>query len=539
MYTILAVLPILITIVLMLSGKMKASKVMGIAFSVALLLSICVWKMDVVHAGAYTAVGLFKAINMSLIFGGAIFILNIMKKSGAMAVISNGFSDISNDKRIQTIIIAWLFGAFLEGSAGFGTPAAIAAPFLVGLGFPPMAACFVALIANSTPVAFGVVSTPFSTTLSFVPEGTDGLTFEVFERLVMEKLGFLMGVGGTFIPLFMVTILVLVYSKKRRIRSVIEMIPFCIASGLAFTVPYCILAHIVGPEFPTVLGSLIGLVIVIGMIKLEIFVPKYCWDFEGLKMKRKKEDFTDIPEEMTLLKAWMPYVIMGICLLITRIPALGIKDFLKALSLDITLLKGAETIGYSFEWAYNPGILPFIAEGIVLIFVFRLGKENVKTVVHDTWKKIMPLAVTLFFGMSMVELMTNTYHNSSGMESMVIMIAKALVNFTGEYYLFVAPLIGVLGAFIAGSCTVSGMMFASLQLAAAQSLGIDATLIIALQICGGAIGNMICVNNVIAVTSATGAVGKEGKIIKYNMIPLAAYVIMIMIVSYLILLLLI
>lgn len=532
MYTILAVLPIFITIVLMLSGKMKASKVMGIAFSVALILSICVWRMDVVHAGAYTAVGLFKAINMSLIFGGAIFILNIMKKSGAMAVISNGFSDISNDKRIQTIIIAWLFGAFLEGSAGFGTPAAIAAPFLVGLGFPPMAACFVALIANSTPVAFGVVSTPFSTTLSFVPEGTDGLAFEVFERLVMEKLGFLMGVGGSFIPLFMVTILVLVYSKKRRIRSVIEIIPFCIASGLAFTVPYCILAHIVGPEFPTVLGSLIGLVIVIGMTKLGIFVPKYCWDFEGLKMKRKTE-VVDIPKDMTLFKAWMPYVIMGICLLITRIPALGIKDFLKSLSLDIRLLNGADKIGYTFEWAYNPGILPFIVEGIVLIFVFHLKKDDVKTIVHDTWKKIMPLALTLFFGMSMVELMTNTYHNSSGMESMVIMIAKALVQITGEYYVFVAPLIGVLGAFIAGSCTVSGMMFASLQLAAAQSLGIDATLIIALQICGGAIGNMVCVNNVIAVTSATGALGKEGKIIKYNMVPLAAYVLMIMTVSYL------
>ena len=167
-----------------------------------------------------------------------------------------------------------------------------------------------------------------------------------------------------------------------------------------------------------------------------------------------------------------------------------------------------------------------------MIFIFRLTKKDVKDVLHDTIKKVAPLSLTLFFGMSMVELMTNTSHNASGMESMVIMIAKALVNFTGEYYLFVAPLIGVLGAFIAGSCTVSGMMFASLQLAAAQSLGIDATLIIALQICGGAIGNMICVNNVIAVTSATGAVGNEGKIIKYNTIPLTAYVLMIMIVSY-------
>ena len=531
MYTVLAVLPILITIVLMLSGKMKASRVMGISCAIALLLSVAVWKMDIAHAAAYVSVGLFKAVNMTLIFGGAIFILNIMKKSGAMAAISNGFSDISNDKRIQAIIIAWLFGAFLEGSAGFGTPAAIAAPFLVGLGFPPMAACFVSLIANSTPVAFGVVSTPFSTTLSFVPDGTDGLAFEVFERAVMQKLGFLMGIGGTFIPLFMVAILVFVYSKRRRIRSVLEMIPFCIASGLAFTVPYCILAHIVGPEFPTVLGSLIGLVIVIGMTKLGLFVPKYCWDFEGLKLKKKKEKDVTIPEDMTILKAWMPYIVMGICLLLTRIPTLGIREFLKSLSLKFTLLKGVEEIAYTFEWAYNPGILPFIIEGIALIFVFRLKKEEVKGIIHDTVKKVAPLSLTLFFGMSMVELMTNTSHNASGMESMVIMIAKALVNVTGEYYLFVAPLIGALGAFIAGSCTVSGMMFASLQLAAAQSLGLDATLIIALQICGGAIGNMLCVNNVIAVTSATGAIGKEGKIIKYNTLPLTAYVVMIMIVS--------
>lgn len=553
MYILLASLPILLAVILMLSGKFKAYIVMAVSFVVCCLLSVFVWKMDIHVAAGYIMTGVFKTINMVFIFGGAVFLLNVMKAGGAIDAISRGFSSISKDRRIQAVIIAWFFGAFLEGSAGFGTPAALAAPLLIGLGFPPVAACTVALIANSTPVAFGAVATPVTTTVTLLQEGITGQSVQAFEDSMTSNLALLLGAGGIFIPLAMIIMMVVLYSKKRRLRSVLEVIPFTLMSGLAFVVPYYLLAEFIGPEFPTVLGSLIGMAIVIGAAKAGLFVPGYVWDFpENVQQPEKcvqtpekniqhsagnmqrnisgKPD-EQKPRELSLVRAWMPYICIGVILLVTRIPALKVKDFLKSLAYTKVSVRGVEGIDYTFDWAYNPGIIPFIAVGIVLLFFFRLNKHETKEVLKETFFKIKPLTLALLFGMGMVQLLSNTDYNNSGMESMLSMIANGIVDITGNYYLFVAPLIGVLGAFVSGSCTVSCLMFAPLQFHVAQTLGLDPALIIALQIAGGALGNMICMNNVVAVTSSTGASGNEGRIIAWNMIPLAAYILIIMAVT--------
>lgn len=544
MYIFLASLPIIAAIFLMLSGKLKAPAVMAVSFVITFLLALFIWEMEFPVIMGYTMTGLFKAINMILIFGGAVFLLNIMKVSGAMEVISRGFSSISNDKRIQAIIIAWFFGGFLEGSAGFGTPAALAAPLLVALGFPPMAACIVALIANSTPVAFGAVATPVTTTMSLIQESVAGLEGGAFEAVMTSKLAFLLGAGGSIIPLIMIAMLVCLFSKRRRRRSIIEMIPFSLLAGFSFTVPYYLLARFIGPEFPTVIGSLIGLAVTIAAARAGLFVPKFIWNFgkqQNLKVQDESEESgqeerveKDRKQSMTLLKAWSPYICIGVTLLLTRIPALGIKAWLKSLAFTKNSVRGVEGIDYTFDWAYNPGNIPFILVGILLIFYFRLNRSEVKSVIRNTFSKIRLLSFALIFGMAMVQLLTNTNVNDSGMDSMISMIAQGIVNVTGSYYLFIAPLIGVLGAFISGSCTVSCLMFAPLQFQVAWTLGLNPALIVALQLCGGALGNMICMNNVVAVTSATGAVGNEGKIIAWNMIPLALYLGIIMIISELI-----
>lgn len=539
MYIFLASLPILLAVILMLSGKLKAYIVMAVSFVVCSVLAIFVWNMDFHVAIGYMMTGVFKTINMVFIFGGAVFLLNVMKAGGAIDAISRGFSSISNDRRIQAVIIAWLFGAFLEGSAGFGTPAALAAPLLIGLGFPPVAACTVALIANSTPVAFGAVATPVTTTVSLLQEEIAGQSVQAFEASMTSNLAVLLGVGGIFIPLIMVIMMVCLYSKKRRLRSVLEVIPFTMMSGLAFVVPYYLLAKFIGSEFPTVLGSLIGMLIVITAAKTGLFVPKHVWNFPedgrsyvtASQIRESRVTAGSKGKQMPLLRAWMPYICIGVILLVTRIPALKVKAFLKSLAYTKVSVRGVEGIDYTFDWAYNPGIIPFIVVGILLVFFFRLNKTQTKAVIKETFVKIKPLTLALLFGMAMVQLLSNTDYNNSGLESMLSMIANGIVNVTGDYYLFVAPLIGVLGAFVSGSCTVSCLMFAPLQFNVAQTLGLDPTLIIALQLAGGALGNMICMNNVVAVTSSTGASGNEGKIIAWNMIPLAAYILIIMAVT--------
>ncbi|MCK5128479.1 MAG: L-lactate permease, partial [Clostridiales bacterium] len=155
MYAIIAVIPILLAVILMAIFNQSAKKALPIAWISVLFIGLFVWKISLSDILAYSVFGMFKAIDLLLIIFGAILILNTLKQSGAMASISQGFYGLSTDRRVQAVIIGWMFGAFIEGAAGFGTPAALAAPLLVGLGFPPLAAAMSTLVFNTSPVAFG------------------------------------------------------------------------------------------------------------------------------------------------------------------------------------------------------------------------------------------------------------------------------------------------------------------------------------------------------------------------------------------------
>ena len=160
MYALLAFIPILLTIILLAVGNWPAKRALPIAWALTAVIALAIWKVDVVHVFGFSLFGMGKAFDLLVIIFGAILILNTLKQSGAMETINQGFRGITTDRRIQVIIIGWLFGAFIEGAAGFGTPAALAAPLLVGLGFPPLAAAMSTLILNSTPVSFGAAGTP-------------------------------------------------------------------------------------------------------------------------------------------------------------------------------------------------------------------------------------------------------------------------------------------------------------------------------------------------------------------------------------------
>ena len=160
MYALLAFLPIALVVFLMVGLNWGSKKALPIGWLVAATISLIAWRMSPMDVLGFSFLGVQKAIDVIIIIFGAILILNTLKQSGAMSTINNGFSNITKDKRIQVLIIGWMFGAFIEGAAGFGTPAALAAPLLIGLGFPPLAAAMVALILNSVPVSFGAVGTP-------------------------------------------------------------------------------------------------------------------------------------------------------------------------------------------------------------------------------------------------------------------------------------------------------------------------------------------------------------------------------------------
>ena len=534
-YSILAMLPFVTALLLMVIFRFSSGKALMISLVMTVLLVLGVWQMDLIHVAGYFLYGLLKAFDLLLIIGGAILLLNTLRKTGVMDVISQGFRQISPDPRVQAIIIGYLFGAFIEGAAGYGTPAALAAPLLVGLGFPPAAACIVALISNSTPVPFAAVGTPMRmnmANLSAIVTGEGGditqFTTDVTRRTVLY-----LGVAGLIIPLLLVIVLVLFYGKDRKASYVFEMVPFSICAALSFIVPYYLLGTFLGPEFASILGAVTGLVITVWMARKRILVPKHVWEFASDTpfgtVRNAGSDAVDTQSrhvtKKEMIRAWMPYAFIAGILLITRIPAFGLKAMLNSVSIHVSSILGNDALTYDLALLYSPGLIPFalVSVGMLIIKRDSLTGKDVADVFGRTGKQVLMIAIALVSGIGMVQIMLGSGVNHSSLESMLTLVSTGLTAATGRAFPLFSPILGVFGAFVSGSCTVSGILFGPLQYQTAGMLGLNKASIIALQMAGGAIGNMICIQNVIAVASTTNAIGEEGKIITRNLLPCLLY----------------
>lgn len=530
MNALLAFLPILLTIILMAGFNWGAKKALPIALFFAIAIAFFQWEMDIGHILGYTFFGFLKAIDILIIIFGAILILNTLKLSGAMATINKGFNGITEDRRIQAIIIGFMFGSFIEGAAGFGTPAALAAPLLVGLGFPPLAAALVALIYNSVPVTFGAVGTPIFGAMSTLESNitASALNPETFKLALTQWIAIPNAIAGIFIPLLGIAIMTRYFGKEKSIKPALAAAPFAIFAGLAFMVPYVLIAIYFGPELPSLVGAFIGLGIVVFAAKRGFLIPKTKWDFpqESIwpDLWRSKIDTGATGEsKMSLFKAWSPYFLIALILVVTRIPAFGLKQFLSDLSLNINNVAGIEGLNYNLKWAYLPGTIPFVLVAIITHFMHKMSGNDVKKAWKLTFKQISGAAIALFAGVGMVQLMLNSNVNTSGMDSMLTTMATATANVSGNAYPFFATIIGILGSFMSGSATVSNILFMSFQFETASILDFSQILILSMQGIGAAIGNMICINNIVAVSATVGCIGAEGKIIRTNALPAFIY----------------
>ncbi|MEA4828229.1 MAG: L-lactate permease [Clostridium sp.] len=532
MLALIAFIPILIVGVLMIAFNWPSTKAMPLGFIVSLIIAATLWKMPFKWISAATLCGAINTIDILLIVYGALLILQIMRKSGGVDGIANSMANVSTDRRVQVIIIGFLMGAFFEGAAGFGTPAAVAAPLLVGLGFPPLVAAMVALIGNSAPVTFGAVGTPiiggFANLKDMVMAGGySGGDFTAFLSEVGAFAGILHFCVGTFIPLAMVCTMTLIVDKS--IKKGLEVLPLALFGGLVFTIPEVVISNFVGPELPSLLGALIGISIFIFAVKRGMFVPKTNWDFkphdqweEGWEGSIKAGSSRPADAEpLSAAKAWAPYILIGILLLLGRLKWLGITPILKAWNIEWTHILGT-SISRGITPLYNPGVIPFMLVALIIPFMHGLDRKEAFKAWGDTLKQIKPAAIALFFALGMTYIMMNS-GAAAGSDSMLIVMAKTAAMIAGSGWYIVAPIVGILGAFISGSATVSDIMFGALQFSAAKEVGIPIISTLGLQAIGGAAGNMICVHNVVAVLTTVGLVGKEGKIIKNNIKICIAY----------------
>ena len=538
MYAIIAFIPIIVTVIVMAGFNWPAKIALPLAWLLTAIVCFAFWKMDLITIAAQTIAGFLNSIDTIVIIFGAILIMNTLKQSGGMSAINKMFTTVSDDPRIQMVIIGFMFGAFIEGAAGFGTPAALAAPLLIGLGFPPLCAAMCGLILNSTPVAYGAVGTPTNTAFNMVSSelAAAGITDTEAWKLGLTKwVAIPSAIICPIIIFITVFLMVKMYGKDKSTKYAIEVIPYILMSAVAFCVPYLICAAFLGPEFPSLIGALIALVICVVTAKKGILVPKTKFEFpdhseweEHWKATTagEEEDLVDIG--MSPVLAWVPYGIIAVILVVTRIPQIGIKGILNVTTapwaISISHIFGVE-VNWAWKWAWNPGVLPFILVAFLIIPLHKMKGEQVKKAWKTTFSMVGGAAIALLFGIAMVQLfkMSGAAYNNSGMDSMLIVMANGLADLFGSAYIVVAPIIGVIGAFITGSATVSCTLFSTLQYAAAVRLGLPTMLILAMQVMGGAMGNMVCVNNIVSACATCGTVGSEGRLMRSDVVPCLIY----------------
>ncbi|MEX0382818.1 L-lactate permease [Spiribacter sp. 1M153] len=563
---LMALLPLVTVAGFLVMLRWPAKYAMPLAYAVAVAVALGFWGTDLNIVAGASVNGVVTALNILFIVFGAILLLYTLRESGAISVIQKGFEDISPDRRVQAIIVAWLFGALIEGASGFGTPAAIAAPLLVALGFPAMAAVVSAMIIQSTPVSFGAIGTPIivgvnaglsdqSVTDRMVEAA--GIPYAQYLDQIGMQVALLHALVGVFIPLIMVGMLTRFFGANRSFVEGLRAWKFALFAGVVFVVPYYAVAALLGPEFPALIGGLIGLGIVIPAARRGWFLPKDTFEFEPREhwqpewissLQDATQPTRDENQPLSQLQAWMPYIIVAGLLVITRV----IPPVTDALRADAVTLAIPNVFGSGITAASQPLYLPGFVLLVTSLITYFLHRMWTHGDYGRAWKTagrtIVSAGSALIFAVPMVQVFINSApdgHDTVGaiqsalasgipmgtldqVASMPEMLAQGVAALTGQLWPLFAPTVGGLGAFLAGSNTISNMMFSFFQISTAEQIGLGsfgASMVVSLQAVGGAGGNMVTVHNVVAASATVGLLGREGDVIRKTLIPMAYYMI--------------
>ncbi|MBW3628311.1 MAG: L-lactate permease [Gemmatimonadetes bacterium] len=538
--SLLALAPLLFVGVLLVGFRWPAQWAMPVGYVVVVAIAMVAWGMDLTHVAAASIQGLILAVGLLYVIFGALLLLATLTASGAMRTIRAAFTRISPDRRVQAIIIGWLFGSFIEGASGFGTPAAVAAPLLLALGFPAMAAVMVGLVIQSTPVSFGALGTPMlvgvfgGLTGSVAVDDylfTLGTALPGYIDFIAVRVALLHAAAGTLIPLFVVCMLTGFFGRNRSFGEGLGVWKFALFSAFAMTVPYVTVAAVLGPEFPSLLGGLIGLAVVTFAAQRGFLLPTQRWEFAPRAEWEKDwmgnvdpaEDLATARPEIGIVRAWTPYLLVASILVLTRVPQLPLQAFLSGISVSWSNIFGTGISG-ALQPLYLPGTV-FLVTVLATYGIHRMTLPQIS----ESWRvaatQTAGAGLALLYALPLVRVFINSGpdFNASGLSSMPIMLAQGAAALAGSSWPFFAPWIGALGAFIAGSNTVSNLTFALFQFATAQNIGASPAVIVAAQAVGGAAGNMIAVHNVVAAAATVGLLGQEGPLLRKTVIPMTYY----------------
>jgi lactate permease len=513
--TLVALIPIVALFVLLAGIRMAAQWAGLITLAVALVIAVAVYGMPVGLAldsalfGA--AFGLFPIVWIVI---NAIFIYNVIVDTGHFDTIRDSLAGVSNDRRVQVVLIAFVFGALLEATAGFGTPVAITGALMAGLGFEPIYAAALALLSNTAPVAFGGFGIPI-------------LTAGAVSGLDVQELSSMVGRQTPFLALIIPGMLVTVMAGFRRM---LEVLPLVAVAGIAFAGTQFVVSNFLGPELADLLAALITVVAVLAL--MAVWSPSSEWHFEHEPHSDDREDF-DTPPLGRTLYAWSPFLIIVALFLIVQIGP--IKDAVSSTQTAINFPNSvvSETTGlpvvpwpgldgnvaqtqpvvpkptpydafFSTNWLSAAGTIILIGDIIALI-VLRVGPGRALRVYGESLNQLKWAILTIVSVLGLGFLL-----NYAGMTFTLGLAAAA----TGVLFPFFAPIIGWLGVALTGSDTSSNALFANLQKVTAQQLNLSPNLTVGANSSGGVLGKMISPQNLAVGTSATGLQGKEGDLLR-------------------------
>ena len=492
-----AAIPIAFIFWALIIKKMKGYKACLITTLLAIGVAIIAYRMPVGLALLSTADGaLYGLFTICWIIIGAIFLYNITVISGQFEIIKNFMASITTDRRLQALLIAFSFGSFLEGASGFGTPVAITAAMLVGLGFNPLYAAGICLIANTAPVAFGAIGTPIT-----IAAQVSGLPEMAISQMVGRTLPFL----SVLVPFYLVFIMA-------GFKRTIEVMPAILVSGVSFAVAQFITSNYLNPMLPDVISGLFSIVCL--MVLLKYWKPKTIWRF-------KEEPPQTIDTELRytngqVIRAWSPFLIMTVVILAWGLQP--IKDSLNALGQvkfylpglhDHILTPAGKPLAikpFTFNYLSNAGTSLLLAGLISLPLIGLSFKGAIKAYLLTLDKLKFPIVtIGSVVGFAFIV-------NNSGMSTTM---AMALAG-TGALFPFFSPILGWLGVFLTGSDTSSNALFCQLQHTSASNLGVDPVITVAANASGGVTAKMISPQSIAVGSAAVGLVGQEANLFRFT-----------------------
>ena len=499
--TLVAALPVVVLLGALAVLRIKAHWAALLGLAASLVIAVGVFKMPA-GMGARTAVygacyGLFP---IGWIILNVIFMYDMNCASGRFKVLQESLMGITQDRRLQLLLIAFSFGAFFEGAAGFGTPVAVTAAILIGLGFKPLQASGLSLIANTAPVAYGALGTPL-------------IALQTVTGLDLLQLS---GMAGRILPFFSVLVPFWLLWAFAGFNGMLEIWPAVLVAGVFFAIPQFLVSNFHGPWLVDVVSAVCSMAAV--TVLLLIWHPKKIWGFEGHEADRSARGQHG-HSTGEVIKAWTPWVILSMLVFLWGLPS--VKAFLDKISIfkipvgglhnlilrvpPVVAKNTAEAAVFNFNWlsATGSGIL---VAAIISGFVMGFGPLQMLRQYGKTLYKVRFSLITIASMMS-IGFMTRY----SGLDAtMGLAFAR-----TGTFYPFFGTLLGWLGVALTGSDTASNVLFGSLQKISATQVGVSPTLMAAANSCGGVMGKMIDAQSIVVASTATEWYGHEGDILRY------------------------